>query len=80
MQPDKKHEWTAIFTVSLTDKEADIAYLDRNGAYNVMAKKITVEEVGKHGGVDVGCFVCEQPYQLIHDNPCVPDNSIKSQL
>jgi hypothetical protein len=73
-----KHQWIAVFTVSLTDEEAAKAYLSAGASkYNLMAKKITFEDVGKHGGVDIGCYVCEQPYQLIRDKPCIPDSSIK---
>lgn len=73
-----KHEWIAIFTVSLTNDEAAKAYISSGDSkYDFMAKKITVEDVGKHGGVDVGCYRCELPYSEALNKPCIESNFIK---
>jgi len=75
----KRHEWTAIFTVSLTDKEAAQAYTFDYHGKRVVASKLTDDKAGKHGGVDVGCYICEQQYQIALNKPCTPDNTIKEQ-
>lgn len=65
----KNHEWVAILQFHLTDKEAAKAYtFDRHGK-QVILSKMRADD----GFVDVGCFRCEQPYQLVHDKYCVLD-------
>lgn len=61
------HKWTAIFTINLTDKEAAQSYTFDSHGKKVILKKIQADD----GFVDVGCFNCEEPYQLVHDEPCV---------
>lgn len=72
------HQWIAVFTVSLSDEEAAKAYVSAGASkYNLVAKKITYEDVGKHGGVDVGCYQCELPYSEAVGKPCVESSFIK---
>lgn len=61
-----KHEWVAIFTLHLTDEEAAKAYTFDYHGQKVIATKIKEED----GNVDVGCYKCEEPYQIVHDKPC----------
>lgn len=62
----KKHNWVAIFTLHLTDKEAAQAYTFDHHGKKVLASKMRKED----GFVDVGCYDCEEPYQSAHDKPC----------
>lgn len=61
-----KHEWVAIFTLHLTDKEAAQAYTFDHHGRKVLASKIRQED----GFVDVGCFKCELPYVQVLNQPC----------
>lgn len=65
MQP-KQHEWVAIFQIHLTDKEAAQAYTFDSHGKKVISSKMRVGD----GFVDVGCIICEQPYQLVHGTNC----------
>lgn len=62
-----QHEWVAIFQIHLTDKEAAKAYTFSSHGKQVIASKMRAGD----GFVDVGCFACEEPYQLVHDRPCI---------
>jgi len=60
------HEWTAIFTIPLTDSEAAQAYTFDLHGKKVLASKMTDE----NGFVDVGCIKCEEVYVDCHDKEC----------
>lgn len=61
-----KHEWVAIFTLHLTDKEAAQAYTFDSHGKKVLASKMRAED----GFVDVGCYRCELPYTEVLGKPC----------
>jgi hypothetical protein len=62
----KKHNWTAIFTLHLTDKEAAQAYTFDHHGRKVLASKMNDTD----GFVNVGCYNCEEVYQAVFDKPC----------
>ncbi len=62
----KNHNWTAIFSIPLTNKEAAQSYTFDSHGRKVIASKMTNED----GFVNVGCIDCEEPYQFVHDKPC----------
>ena len=69
-----KHEWVAIFTLHLTDKEAAQAYTFDHHGKKVLASKMKAED----GFVDVGCYRCEAPYIEAMNKPCVAPNPTRS--
>lgn len=62
-----EHQWTAIFSLNLTDKEAAQAYTFDLHGRKVVASKISKED----GEVQVGCVKCEEPYQIALNKECV---------
>lgn len=75
-----KHEWTAIFTVQLTDKEAAQAYTFDHHGRKVIASRFADNAQRPLDGVYVGCYTCELTYSEALGKPCIPDNTIKSQI
>jgi hypothetical protein len=71
--PKDQHEWVAIFTLHLTDKEAAQAYTFDHHGKKVLASKVRADD----GFVQVGCYRCELPYTEALGKPCVEDNFIK---
>lgn len=76
----RKHRWTAIFTVELTDKEAAQAFTFDHHGKQVILNRLSGNNPRPIDGVSVGCYDCELPYTEALAKPCVPDYTIKSQL
>lgn len=70
---ESKHEWVAIFTLHLTDKEAAQAFTHDLHGKAVVASKLKSGD----GDVMVGCYRCEAPYQEALGKPCIESNFIK---
>jgi len=75
-----KHRWTAIFTVELTDKEAAQAFTFDHHGKQVLLTRFSGDNPRPMDGVIVGCYECELSYADALGKPCIPDNTIKSQI
>ena len=74
------HKWTAIFTVELTDKEAAQAYTFDHHGKQVLLDRLSGKNRRPMDGVYVGCYTCELTYAEALGKPCIPDDTIKSQI
>jgi hypothetical protein len=74
------HTWTAIFTVELTDKEAAQAFTFDQHGKQVLLTRLGGENPRLLDGVVVGCYECELTYSEALGRPCIPDDTIKTQV
>ena len=74
------HNWVAVFSINLTDKEAAQAYTFDIHGRRVIASRLNDDARRPIDGVVVGCYDCELAYSEALGKPCIPDDTLKNSI